>query len=77
MGQTIAEMLRAEGRQEGAAEAKADSILSLFRRLPTRTVPEDLAKIIRKTTYLALLENWFQTALEVRSLQEFRDQTGI
>ena len=77
MGQTIAEMLRADGRQEGAAEAKADSVLSLLRRLPTRTVPEELARNLRKTTDLAVLENWVLAAADARSVQEFRDQTGI
>ena len=76
MGQTIAEMLRAEGRQEGEAKGEAkgvttgktESILNLLRRFPTRTVPKDLVTAIRRTKDHALLDNWVVTAADVKSV---------
>jgi hypothetical protein len=45
----------------------------LERRLHT-TVPEELAARIRGTTDSALLENWFDLACEVSSLDEFQQR---
>ncbi len=57
-------------KQEGQAEIL---IRALERRLKT-TVPEELATRIRRTTDLALIEQWLDLAYAASSLEEFQQR---
>jgi hypothetical protein len=59
-------------KQEGQIEGQATMLIrALERRLKT-TVPEELVARIRGTTDRAVLERWFDLALDVSSLEDFQ-----
>ena len=63
-----AEIARAEGR----AEVERAHLRSVLRRRAPDGLPVDLDALIEKTTDPDQLQTWFEIALDVQSLDEFR-----
>ena len=62
---------QAEARQEGAMRAKQDALLCLLEGR-FKKVPVALASRIKEVENLDQLDSWFQAAINITSLQEFR-----
>jgi hypothetical protein len=73
MGQTIAEHLKEQGRQEGLQQGEVRSKRRWLVRLLRKRfgkVPAGLVKRIEATENLDLLDAWFDQALAVKKLEE-------
>ncbi|HTU18543.1 MAG TPA: hypothetical protein VMG10_10825 [Gemmataceae bacterium] len=71
----IVEAWRQEGRQEGRAEGLAvlrAKLLHCLRRQLGSDLPAELRAQIENQTDLAVLDRWFDLALEAASLEQFR-----
>ena len=65
---------RQEGRQEGRQQEKRNDLLKVLRSRFKGEVPADLTQTIQQTDDLGILSRWFDDALEVASLEEFRSR---
>jgi flagellar biosynthesis/type III secretory pathway protein FliH len=63
-----------EGLMEGQTKERAAMLIRVLERRFKSTVPEELRARIRGTTDLAVLERWFDLALDVSSLEEFQQR---
>ncbi|HWG43956.1 MAG TPA: hypothetical protein VN688_14355 [Gemmataceae bacterium] len=68
---------RAEGRTEGRAEGEASALLRLLAKRFPPGAPVDLAAKIQQTTELEHLQNWFDLAWAVDSLDAFRQAASL
>ena len=68
---------QAEALQRGRAEGKVEAVLRLLQRRTGKVVPPSLAATIRRTTDLATLYQWVDTAADATSLKEFRRQANL
>ncbi|MGO9464440.1 MAG: Rpn family recombination-promoting nuclease/putative transposase [Isosphaeraceae bacterium] len=64
-------------REEGKAEAKAETLLRLLSKRFNTALPAELEGCIRSTTDLAKLDAWIDTTQEVGNLADFRRICGI
>jgi hypothetical protein len=71
----VAREWRAEARREGEMEAKAEWLLRILRRLGS--VSDDLAARISASTADDALDRWLDSALNAKSVEEFRTGTGL
>ena len=62
------------GRQEGRQQEKRNDLLKVLRSRFKGEVPADLTQAIQQTDDLGILSRWFDDALEVASLDEFRNR---
>jgi hypothetical protein len=65
---------RAEGVTEGRVEVQRANLRRLLLRWAPAGLPADLDALIEKTTDLGQLGAWFEVALQVQSLDEFRQR---
>lgn len=63
---------KAEGKAEGKVEGEAKALLRLLERRFSMLVPADLATTIQATRDIAQLDRWFDAAIDVATLDEFR-----
>jgi hypothetical protein len=64
---------RDEGRAEGRLEEKRNDLLTVLRKRFPPEVPSDVTQSIQQTTDLDTLSRWFDAALDVPSLDGFRN----
>ncbi len=76
LGMTVlGEMIWNDGRTEGIAKGKADSVLELLEELGN--IPEDLRGKIQQENDLEKLKAWHKMSAKAESIDEFREKTGI
>jgi hypothetical protein len=64
---------KAEGRLEGKIEGKIEDLLRLLEKRFRRKVPAVVVQRIRATTDIAQLAEWFDKAITIGSMKEFRE----
>lgn len=64
---------REEGREEGTLAGTARSLLRLLEKRFPRRVPATVKAQIKASTDLAQLEAWFDAAVNIGSMKEFRE----
>lgn len=69
MGQTMAEALREESRQEGQVRAVQDTLLRQLKNR-FRTVPAKTARAVKATTDVKRLNAWLDRVLAAASLDD-------
>lgn len=73
---SIVDEWRAEGRAEGMVEAWRDNLLRVLQFRFPASVPVVLEAAIQSQTDRDKLSAWFDAALRVASLEEFRAVVG-
>ena len=66
----------AKGKAEGKAEGQAAMLMLLLEQRFGVPLPQELAKRIRATLDISLLEQWAKLLFAVASLEEFRQRMG-
>jgi hypothetical protein len=61
------------GREIGRVEGKAEALLRLLEKRFRRKPPAAIVQRIQATTDLAQLETWFDAAITIGSMKEFKD----
>lgn len=65
---------REEGREEGIAEGKSQSILTLLEDIGN--IPPELKQMIFKEKDSEILKTWVKLAARANSIEEFQTQIG-
>lgn len=74
---SIERIAREEGKIEGEAEARIETLLRLLSKRFKMSVPADVEAVIRSTANSAKLDAWIDTSVEANDLAEFRRMCGI
>jgi hypothetical protein len=74
---SIERIAREEGRAEGMAKAKVETLLRLLARRFKAALPAEVEARIRSTADLEKLDAWIDVSIEASDLEDFRRMCGI
>jgi hypothetical protein len=70
-------MIRSETMEKSRGEGRAESLVETLALITGQQLPEDLAAKILACTDRAQLRAWLAVAVKARTIDEFRQQTGL